>query len=399
MSFKSVKIALLTAVVTISTALQAQNSNVVSAAIEYKKYMPAFMQGNLDEAKSVIMEAKSFIDPAMKHEDTKNDEKANMYNGKIYFALIELSTQFEDLEQYQNEETMDMIEESFKTAMESRKYKREVEEFIESKVSQAMMVGQMLFKKKSFDQAYAGFIGAYELQKMIGVDDVDMKNNAIISARNYIDTLKKQEKNEEAIEFIKQASQMFPKNSDIAIQGVNISLDMGDLEQAEKFFMAAAEADSTNKALFSTMGSIYLSNADKGFQELQGMDVTNPDYPARAEEVELMYTKAENNLKKAIEIDPEYLDASYNLGVLYLGRGQKLEQKAKQMDYNDPNYEAVMEKSEKMYKNAIAPLETYIKQDPNNAGVLQVLFQVHRRAGNTEKAIEYKKRYEAAAAE
>jgi len=292
-----------------------------------------------------------------------------------------------------------MIKSSFEKAMESRKYKREVEDFVDRKVSQAMTIGQMMFQQKKFDVAYAGFAGAYELQKMIDVEDEDMKNNAIISARNHIDTLKKQDKNEEAIEFIQQASEMFPKNSDIAIQGVNISLDMGDLEQAEKFFQAAADADPQNKALFSTMGSIFLSSADKGFQELQGMDVTDEGYPAKAEEVEMLYTKAENNLKRAIEIDPEYLDASYNLGVLYLGRGQKLEQKAKQMDYNDPNYETVMAKSEEMYTNAIDPLETYIKQDPNNAGVLQVLFQVHRRAGNTEKAVEYKKRYEAAAAE
>tara|TARA_B100000508_G_scaffold141026_1_gene145293 strand:- start:74673 stop:75845 length:1173 start_codon:yes stop_codon:yes gene_type:complete len=390
---------MLTGVLAIATNLSAQNSNVVSAAIEYKKYMPAMMQQNMDEAKSVLMEAKNLIDPAMNHEDTKDDEKANYYNGVIYFGLVELSTQFEELEQYQNEETMNMIKSSFEKAMESRKYKREVEDFVDRKVSQAMTIGQMMFQQKKFDVAYAGFAGAYELQKMIDVEDEDMKNNAIISARNHIDTLKKQDKNEEAIEFIQQASEMFPKNSDIAIQGVNISLDMGDLEQAEKFFQAAADADPQNKALFSTMGSIFLSSADKGFQELQGMDVTDEGYPAKAEEVEMLYTKAENNLKRAIEIDPEYLDASYNLGVLYLGRGQKLEQKAKQMDYNDPNYETVMAKSEEMYTNAIDPLETYIKQDPNNAGVLQVLFQVHRRAGNTEKAVEYKKRYEAAAAE
>lgn len=399
MNFKTVKIALLTAVVAITTNINAQNSNVVSAAIEYKKYMPALMQQDFDEAKEVIMEAKSFIDPAMKHEDTKDDEKANYYNGVIYFALVELSTQFEDLKEYQSEETMDMIESSFNVAQESRKYKREVEDFIDRKVSQAMTMGQMVFQQKKFQQAYGAFAGAYELQKLIGTEDKDMKNNAIISARNYIDTLKKQEKNEEAIDFIKQASEMFPKNSDIAIQGVNIALDMGNLEQAEDFFEAAAEADPKNKALFSTMGSIYLSNADRGFQELQGMEITDENYPAKAEEVEEMYTKAENNLKKAIEIDPEYLDASYNLGVLYLGRGQKLEQKAKQMDYNDPNYETTMAKSEEMYKNAIAPLETFIEAEPNNAGVLQVLFQVHRRAGNSEKAIEYKKRYEAAQAE
>lgn len=394
MNLKTVRIALLTTVVAISTNISAQNSNVVSAAIEYKKYTPALMQQKMDEAKEVILEAKSFIDPAMEHEDTKNDEKANYYNGVIYFGLIELSSQFEDLEKYQSEETMEEIKASFAIAMEDRKYKREVEDFVERKVSQAMTIGQMLFQQKNFEMAYAGFAGAYELQKLVDVEDEDMKNNAIISARNYIDTLQKQEENEKAIEFIKQVSESFPKNAQIAIQGVNVALDMNDMEQAEKFFNAAAKADPTNKALFSTMGSIYLANADQGFAELQSMDITDGGYPAKVEEVEELYTKAQTNLKKAIEIDPKYQDALYNLGVLYLGRGQKIEKKAKQMDFNDPSYESTMAKSEEMYKNAIEPLEAFIEQEPNNAGVLQVLYQVHRRAGNNEEFKKYKQRFD-----
>lgn len=396
MNFKTVKVALFAGIIAISTSINAQNSNVVSAAIEYKKYLPELMSGNVEGAKKVLMEAKSFIDPAMKHEDTKDDPKAHYYNGVIHFGLIELSAQDEALKEYQSEETMEMIEKSFKVALDSRKYKRDVEDFVNERVSQASMYGQQAFEAKNFEMAYQLFVGASELQGMIDEEDDGMKNNAIISARNHIDTLKKQEKNEEAITFIEQASQQFPKNSDIAIQGVNIALDMGNLDKAEQFFNAAAEADPQNKALFSTMGSIYLASADEGYAELQGMDITDANYPAKTEEVEALYTKAEDNLKKALEIDPEYLDASYNLGVLYLGRGQKIEQTAKQMEYNDPNYESTMKRSEEMYKKAIDPLEMYIKQDPNNAGVLQVLFQVHRRAGNTDKAVEYKKRFDAA---
>ncbi len=405
MNLKTVRIALLTIVVAISTNISAQNSNVVSAAIEYKKYTPNLMQGKTDDAKEVILEAKSFIDKAMKHEDTKNDEKAHYYNGVIYFGIIELSTQFEDLKDYQNEETMEMIQSSFKVARESRKYKREVDDFVDRKVSDAMTYGQGAFQAKKFQMAYALFSGAYELQKLIDREDEDMKNNAIISARNYIDTLRKQAEadttlegkndyNVQTIEFIQQVSESFPKSSQIAIQGVNVALDMNDMEQAEKFFHAAAEADPTNKALFSTMGSIYLANADNGFQELQGMDVTDARYPEKAAEVEELYTKAQDNLKEAIKIDAQYKDALYNLGVLYLGRGQKIEKKAKQMDFNDPNYEPTMAKSEEMYQNAIEPLEAFIEQEPNNAGVLQVLYQVHRRAGNTEEFKAYKKRFD-----
>ena len=399
MKFEKLRIGLLSGLLIISIGINAQNSNVVSAAIEYKKYEPELLQGNLDKAKEIILEAKNFIDPAMKHEDTKNDEKANMYNGKIYFALAELSGRYEDLKEYQTEENMEMIKTSFKKAMESRKYSREVETFVKRKSNQAANMSSMAFQSKKFDIAYVGFISAYELEQMIGETDEDMKQNALYAGLNYLDTLKKQGENEKIVEFVKVARENFPKNTSFAIEGVNAALATGDMTQAEKFFAAAAKADPENKALFSSMGSIYLASADEGFMELQEMDITDSNYPANAEEVESLYAKAEGNLERAIEIDGTYLDALYNLGVLYLGRGQKLEQKAKQMDYNDPSYNDVISKSEEMYKKAINPLEKYIEAEPDNAAVLQVLFQVHRRAGNSEKAIEYKKRFEAAQSE
>ncbi|MGM0479162.1 MAG: hypothetical protein ACQERC_08045, partial [Bacteroidota bacterium] len=72
---------------------------------------------------------------------------------------------------------------------------------------------------------------------------------------------------------------------------------------------------------------------------------------------------------------------------------------ANQMDFNNPDYQPTIDKSDEMYQKAIDPFETYIELDPKNTGVLQVLFQVHKRAGNTEKAIEYKEKKEEIEAE
>lgn len=400
MKLNNIKVALVGAAMLVGTQLSAQKSNVVSAALEYKKYTPAFYSQKMDEAKKAIMDAKEFIDPAMEHENTKDDEKAHYYNAVIYFGLIELSSleENEDLKEFQNEETMEMIKESMLIAYNSRKFKRDVEDFIDQKVSMANTAGKAYFEKEKFEMAYAGFASAYELQNMIDIDDENMKQNALISAQNAVAVMKKEGESDKALEFIKSTREVFPTNAELAIEGVNIALDNGNMKEAEAFFEAAAEADPENKLLFSSMGSIYLSSADEAYAELNKMEVTDEGYVEKSEEVELLYTKAEDNLKRSLEIDPEYLDASYNLGVLYLGRGEKLTQKANQMDFDDPQYEATLNKSEEMYKKAIDPLEVYIEQDPNNAGVLTVLFQVHRRAGNTDKAMEYKKRADEAAA-
>lgn len=380
-----------------------QNSNVVSAALEFQKYEPAFAQQKLEDAKSYLLEAKKYIDPAMKDESTKADPKANYYNAVINYSLMEMYgfTNAEDLEVYKNDSILSVIEKSIKLTESKKRYRSDVDVFFNRKIANAVTIGEMMFQQKNFEMAFAGFAGAYKMKQIAGIDEEQeaMKTNAIIAARNYIDTLSKSGEQEEAMNFISGALKMFPESEDLAIAGVNIALDNDDLVKAEAYFDAAAKSSPQNKVLFSNMGSIYLTAADKAYNDFAAMDITDNGYQQKSDEVEELYSKAEGNLERAIKIDPDYAEAAYNLGVLYLGRGEKLKTTASQMPFNDPNYDEVSNRSQEMYKKAIAPLEIYIKQDPNNSGVLNVLFQVHRNAGNSEKALEYKKRADAAAAE
>jgi len=403
MKLSKVKLGVLASTLFIVTQSFGQSNNVISAAIEYNKYEPALMQQDFKKAKEHLLEAKSMIDPAMKHESTINDEKANYYNVLINYSLMELSGygEFEDLKIYQNDSIQDVLEVSIKKASGKKRWKGEMDDFFNRKVSQAIMIGEMMFKQKNFEMAYAGFAGAYQIKTIANIEEEReaMKTNAIISARNYIDTLEKTNENEKAMKFISSALEMFPKSEELAIAGVNLALAGDDLEKAEEFFNAAAVASPDNKVLFSNMGSIYLTAADKAYNEFAGMEITDAGFQQKSDEVEELYGKAEKNLQRAIEIDPKYAEAAYNLGVLYLGRGEKLKTTASQMDFNNPDYDEVNNKSQEMYKKAIPPLEIYIDQDPNNSGVLNVLFQVHRNAGNNDKALEYKRRADAAAAE
>ncbi|MCC5922447.1 MAG: hypothetical protein JJT77_01570 [Crocinitomicaceae bacterium] len=380
------------------SSLAAQKTNVVSAAVEYQKYEKAFIFQKFDDARKALESARGFIDPAMQDAATKEDPKAHLYNAKIYFGLIELSSlpDNEDLKDLQSEETMEMIKKSLAIARDNRKFKRDAEDFVNQKVQQATMIGTMMFEQENFELAFAGFAGAFELRKMLDIEDDDLKNNALVSAQNAITRFKEKEKLEEALTFIEQVTNMFPNSTDLTIQGVNIALDMGDMKRAEEFFDAAAASDPNNSMLFASMGSIYLAAGDELSAKLKGMQVSDPNFSQVFDDIEILYGKAEKNLIKALEIDQNNTDAAYNLGVLYLGKGEKLTLEANQMNFNDPRYNETIEKSEEMYRKAIEPLELFIAQYPNEAGVLQVLFQVHRKAGNTEKALEYKRRAEEA---
>ena len=148
--------------------VSAQNSNVTSAAIEYKKFDMAFMQQDFETAKEVLLNCKEFIDPAMEHEKTKDDGKAHLYNGKIHFGLMLLSaaSQDEELEKFQTDENKERYEESLKFALGERKYKRDVEDFVNRWITLSSTAGTQSFNNEDYVNAFAGFAGAYDLSKM-----------------------------------------------------------------------------------------------------------------------------------------------------------------------------------------------------------------------------------------
>lgn len=399
MMMNNIKIGLVATTLFFATQGFSQTNNVVSAGISYKGYESAlYMQNDLKKAKANLLDAKKYIDPAMLDEKTKVDPKAHYYNVLINFGLIGLAGIDEtgELDVYKNsgDSILNVIKSSVEIANSNRRWKAELTDFFNGQTRQAVQGGNMMFEQKKYDMAFAGFAGAYQIKKIAGIkEDLEaMEENSIISARNYLDTLSKEGKTEDAMEFVTNALIIFPGNEVLAIEGVNLALSIKDLEKAEEYFNIAAAAAPDNKALFSNMGSIYLTEADKNYTDFQKMSITDAGYQEKSDKVESLYSKAETNLKKALEIDANYVEAAYNLGVLYLGRGEKLKTEASQMDFNNPDYNKVNERSLEMYKNAIGPLEVYIKNDPKNVGVLNVLFQVHRHAGNDEKAMEYRKR-------
>lgn len=376
-----------------------QNKNVVSAAVEYKKFDMAFMTGKFDEAKEIALASKEYIDPAMVHESTKEDGKAHLYNGKIHFSLALLAgvkTDDEDLKPFATEENKERYEKSLNFAYKDRKYKRDAKDFIDKWVNLSAGSAPAAFEQEKYDMAFAGFASAYQWNKIIDIDDQDMKNNALISAQNAIVKYKQDGELDKALEFINAAQEIFPENTNFVIEGVNIALEQNDLEKAESFFNQAIEANPKDTILLSSMGSIFLTAADNITAQLRTMDGSEENYAELTGQADDLYGKAETNLKKALALDPKDMNANYNLGVLYLGKGEKMALLANSMEFNDPRYDEAVQESENMYKKAIEPLEAYIQEDPENAGVLNVLFQVHKKAGNTQKALEYKKRADAA---
>jgi tetratricopeptide (TPR) repeat protein len=176
-------------------------------------------------------------------------------------------------------------------------------------------------------------------------------------------------KSDLAKNIINEGRKKFPTDRDLLLELVNISIDEGDNAGAEAALAAAIATDPNNKVLHYTIGTIY--------SQLKQND------------------KAEAALNKALEIDPQFDDALYQLGAILVTWAGETKTAANQLKFGDARYDTMLKEADDIYKRALIPLEKYIAKNPNDKDVLTILFQLHRSLGNSEKAIEFKKRADA----
>ena len=176
-------------------------------------------------------------------------------------------------------------------------------------------------------------------------------------------------KYEEAIAFASAMSEAMPQNIDILISLVNINLQKGDVAATESYINKALALDPSNKQLYYVLGTSYM---DKKENE-----------------------KATAALQKAIEIDPNYNEALYQLGAHLYNLAVEKRNLTIEMDYKDPKTAIVEKEAMDLFKQALVPLEKYASQNENDKAILDILYKTNMKLGNIDKAQEYKKRLEA----
>jgi len=378
----------------------AQKKNETSAAVEFKnKYLSSLRKGDIETAKKALVSAKDFIDLAANHADTKASQKTNWLKGEIYANFITLGMQAQDTNfmKLAGENAINESISAFKYGYGlGKKMKSDFESSVKTKAYMLNDMANMLYNLKKFKEAAELF--EYQAKYSDAINQIDSlaiynasvcyekssdyKNAAIgyekltsigykpntcaIAAASAYRKIKEYEK---AINIINRARSNNPSNRDLLLALVNTNIETGDAAAAENALNDAINADPENKKLHYTIGTIYI--------ELNENE------------------KAKISLEKALEIDNNYADAQYQLGAHLVTWAGDLKTEANQLKFGDPNYNKLLIKSESIYKEALNPLESYIKNYPNDKAVLNILFQINRNIGNSSKALEYKKRADA----
>lgn len=333
-----------------------------------------------------LAEAKELIDPTITDEQTKEDGKTWYVYGQVYQAIGEDST------------NSVQAEEPFSTALDAYRKVKELEKegsvnytFADQKIQEVwaknINAGADKYQKQDFENAIRNFeiakmalpddttayiYGGISAQQAGNldvaaenyaylVDELDYKSEDFYNSLIYIYLVEKKD-NDKAVEYLRKAQDAYPENSEFLKREINILISEGNYDEAEQKLSRAIEQEGENAILYYNKG--YL------FEQME-----------RGEE-------AIENYKKAIELDPTYFDANFNLAAYYFNQAAEILTEANNMDlkeYQEKGKE-IEGKAKVFFEQALPYLEKSKELKPDDEKVLSTLQTVYTRLGMEDKA-------------
>lgn len=179
--------------------------------------------------------------------------------------------------------------------------------------------------------------------------------NSFKDEKNVDDSVKAMAMYDKEIALLEEGQKLYPNDPKIIARLSNAYVDADRMDIAMETFQKGIKSDPTNEIYRYNYGVLLL-----GANE---------------------YEAAIEQFNKAIEIKEDYTSAYYNIGVTYLKWGADLQEKAIEADSEDLTYK-------EKFGMAVAPLERYLKENPEDASIWNYLGKVYANLGETDKSKE-----------
>ena len=163
---------------------------------------------------------------------------------------------------------------------------------------------------------------------------------------------------DDAISVIRNAKDTFPDEALYGTWEVDVLIRAEKMDEAIANLNKIVAAGNAEKVTYYTLGFLQFNNNQ--------------------------YKEAEANAKKAIEMDPEYMDAYYVAGISIFNQGVDLLTKAGSIDDRDA-YEAYKEEGKVKFREALPMFEKLIAAEPEDVYALRPLSTIYDQLGMDEK--------------
>lgn len=384
------KLKITLAAVALSAAVSfGQNAKVVSAY----NYLENYKRDKQGEPEA-LGKAKESIEPATTDESTMNKPKTWFYRGNIYFEIgqsknpshagLSPDPYYDAAFSYQKCLLLDPKYEFANIAKMQFRFCS----------AQVLNKGVSDFSAKDYASALLQFEKCIKLADDAKAFDTLAVRNALLASKNgknydkaifYINKLSAAgiggaanyldlsriyaEKGDTAtaLKTLQEGRAKYPSDVNLIIDELNYYLIKNDNVGAEKNLRDAIAADPKNPTLYFAAGTVY-SNLKN-------------------------YDKAEENFKKAIDLKADYGDALFNLGVVYVNRGNEFLDKSNGFVDKRMFKEADVEKDKGLaqYKLAIEMIEKARLTNPKEPIYIKALKDLYGKVEDTPKYEEMKK--------
>jgi tetratricopeptide (TPR) repeat protein len=159
------------------------------------------------------------------------------------------------------------------------------------------------------------------------------------------------------------AAELFPDSYTAMINAASIHLMIENSQRAAEILEVMVEQFSDNAVVFFAKGI--------------ALDQIN-----MPEETERAYLRA-------IELNPEFFDAIFNLAAHYVARGVNIKGEADALPLTETRkYDQMIEQANTVFRKAIPMLEKASQMQPDNIPVMSTLRDIYVHLGMIEKATE-----------
>lgn len=368
---------------------------VSTGMYSYGQYVPkgkmskaelALSQNKLDIAKAEVDKAfeinnKGKITTAGKNWYTK---------GRIYKAIyLDDSTDFKDL--VPKDEALKTAMEAFNKVEELEKENSSYVIFTDQEISQLyghiINEGADLYQKDEYKGAYKEFVtalvvhpndttallyGGVSAQQAEMYDEAlacfqtlaDNGNANIDTYKTMIYLYKTQKKDmDKVLDVVSQALKAFPNNKELVQEKITTLIVMEKTDEAKAELETAISNEPTNSLYYYFLGYLYDSSED-------------PE-------------NAITQYKKAIELNPEYYEANYNLGVVYYNQGRDVISELNDLPLDEYRKQesSYVEKASVFFKESVPYFEKAAEIKPDeDVQLLETLEGVYLQLKMKDKA-------------
>lgn len=289
--------------------------------------------------KGKLKEAKAAIDQAVKNPKTMNDAKTWLYYGEVYYKIATSPLPFyRKLDPDAANKALTGFNNAKKFDVKHKRTTKDANDFIGKLATVFYSKAANDFKGKNYAAAVKDFQQSFDITQKLGKTDTAVAYNLGICA-----VMAKEPKM--AVKYLKKCIDLQYPQPNAYIFYARSLKQLGDTTNAMQALVLGKKRFPKSLNILLEEAQIYLEQgkSDQLVSKLKEAIASKPNNPSNANFYFLIgktyddagnVKEAKEYYKKAIGVNPNFYEAYYNIGALYVNKASKLQKVANNLPLN-----------------------------------------------------------------